>query len=45
MSTSTNDDVMPGPEMVELEPTMEVDLAEPLGCGRFARDRACGGLG
>ena len=30
MSISTNDDVMPGPEMVELEPTMEVDLAEPL---------------
>jgi tRNA A-37 threonylcarbamoyl transferase component Bud32 len=30
MSISTNDDVMPGPEVVELEPTMEVELAEPL---------------
>ena len=31
MSTSTNDDVIPGPEVVELEPTMVVDLAVPLG--------------
>ena len=45
MSISTNDDVMPGPEVVELEPTMEVDLAEPLAAAAFARARACGGLG
>ena len=29
MSTSTTDDLLPAAEVIELEPTMHVDLAEP----------------